>query len=177
MAKPLTGIRVVSLATNLPGPVAVARLAALGASVVKVEPPIGDALAIVDPEWYRQLVAGQEVREIDLKSETGWTQLTELLSDTDVLLTATRPAALARLGLSSSELSVKFPKLCHVAIVGHGDGEAERPGHEVTYQAEVGLVDGATVPRAPCADLAGAARAVSEVCAALLHRALHGKVD
>lgn len=177
MTASLAGVRVVSLATNLPGPMAAARLAVLGASVVKVEPPAGDALAAVDSEWYRQLVAGHEVREIDLKSEAGRAQLTELLTTTDVLLTATRPAALARLGLSWSELSAKFPKLCHVALVGYGEGGAGRPGHDLTYQAEVGLVDGATVPLAPYADLAGAERAVSEVCAALLSRALHGRVE
>lgn len=177
MTELLTGVRVVSLATNLPGPMAAAGLAAFGASVIKVEPPTGDALAVADPGWYHQLVSGQEVQEIDLKSEIGATQLSELLADADALLTSSRPAALERLGLSGSEVSAKFPRLCHVAIVGHGDGEADRPGHDLTYQAEAGLVDGATVPRAPYADLAGAERAVSEVCAALLGRALHGKVN
>ena len=39
---PLVGIRVVSMALNLPGPACVRRLANFGASVIKVEPP--DAL-------------------------------------------------------------------------------------------------------------------------------------
>lgn len=177
MAASLTGVRVVSLATNLPGPVAAARLATLGASVVKVEPPAGDALAVADPEWYRELAAGQQVRGIDLKSETGRAQVPELLAKTDVLLTASRPAALARLGLSWPDLSSEFPRLCQVAIVGHSGMEADNPGHDLTYQAEAGLLDGPTMPRVPYADLAGAERAVSEVCAALLNRALHGTTE
>ncbi|SLD27552.1 Predicted acyl-CoA transferases/carnitine dehydratase [Mycobacteroides abscessus subsp. massiliense] len=42
---PLTGVNVVSLAINLPGPAACARLAEFGAAVTKVEPPGGDPLA------------------------------------------------------------------------------------------------------------------------------------
>jgi alpha-methylacyl-CoA racemase len=48
----------VSLAFNLPGPVAAAALRDLGASVVKVEPPRGDPLAIVSPKWYADLKRG-----------------------------------------------------------------------------------------------------------------------
>jgi crotonobetainyl-CoA:carnitine CoA-transferase CaiB-like acyl-CoA transferase len=45
MILPLKGIQIVSLATNVPGPVAAARLHDLGASIIKVEPPAGDPLA------------------------------------------------------------------------------------------------------------------------------------
>jgi crotonobetainyl-CoA:carnitine CoA-transferase CaiB-like acyl-CoA transferase len=43
--KPLTGMNAVTLATNLPGPLAAARLAALGAAVTKIEPPAETALS------------------------------------------------------------------------------------------------------------------------------------
>src|SRR4051794_17100766 len=42
---PLRGVRVLTLAVNLPGPAAACRLCDMGASVVKVEPPGGDPLA------------------------------------------------------------------------------------------------------------------------------------
>lgn len=45
--RPLTGIEVVSLGVNLPRPLAAARLAELGASVVEVEPPTGDPLEAI----------------------------------------------------------------------------------------------------------------------------------
>ncbi len=48
--QPLDGVTVVSLAVNLPGPLATARLAQLGADVTKVEPPAGDPLAVGAPE-------------------------------------------------------------------------------------------------------------------------------
>src|SRR4051794_29898571 len=43
--RPLGGIQVVSLALNVPGPAAAARLCRLGAALAKVEPPGGDPLA------------------------------------------------------------------------------------------------------------------------------------
>jgi alpha-methylacyl-CoA racemase len=46
---PLRGVRVLTLAVNLPGPVAASRLCDMGASVVKVEPPGGDPLARMCP--------------------------------------------------------------------------------------------------------------------------------
>src|ERR671910_278021 len=62
---PLRGVRVLTLAVNLPGPVAASRLCAMGASVIKVEPPGGDPLALMCPGYYRDLSAGQEVARLD----------------------------------------------------------------------------------------------------------------
>src|SRR5690606_25468859 len=43
-SRPLAGRRIVSLAQNVPGPLAVRRLRELGAAIDKVEPPGGDPL-------------------------------------------------------------------------------------------------------------------------------------
>ena len=60
-ALPLENTAVVSIATNVPGPAAAARLTQLGATVTKVEPPSGDLIARVAPDYYAELTAGQEV--------------------------------------------------------------------------------------------------------------------
>src|SRR4029077_16979334 len=96
---PLDNVRVLTLAINLPGPAAVARLRGLGAAVVKVEPPHGDPLAQVRPEGYRALHQGVEALRLDLKESVSRARIEELLGQSDLLITATRPAALARLGL------------------------------------------------------------------------------
>jgi crotonobetainyl-CoA:carnitine CoA-transferase CaiB-like acyl-CoA transferase len=57
----LEGIRVVTTALNLPGPLACARLHELGAAVTKVEPPGGDPFERFCPGWYRRLHRGLEV--------------------------------------------------------------------------------------------------------------------
>ena len=55
---------------------------------------------------------------LDLKDEAGRGRLDELLADADVLLTSSRPSALARMGLARDEVEARHPHLVHVAIVG-----------------------------------------------------------
>ncbi|HEV2129796.1 MAG TPA: CoA transferase [Longimicrobiaceae bacterium] len=167
---PLRGTRLLTLAVNVPGPVAAARLRQLGAAVVKVEPPAGDPLAIVSPGWYRELAEGQEVLRLDLKDPSGRARLHPLLAESDLLLTSTRPAALERLGLGWQPLHQHYPRLCQVAIVGHPAPHEQRAGHDLTYQAELGLISPPQMPRTLLADLAGAERVVSTALALLLAR-------
>lgn len=172
---PLAGVRVVSLAINLPGPAAVSRLCSLGAYVTKVEPPSGDPLAFGAKAYYDQLVAGQRIVSIDLKSEAGRDELWTLLGDADLLVTSSRPSALARLGLDWPTLHKRLPRLCEVAIVGHPGDEAEIAGHDLTYQATVGTLAPPQMPSVLIADLAGAERAVADGLAALLEKAHTGE--
>lgn len=167
--KPLENIRVVSLAVNLPGPVAAARLGELGAMVVKVEPPAGDPLDHARPEWYRELHQGQQVVRLNLKEPTDRRRLDDCLEPADLLLTATRPTALERLGLAWPTLHARFPRLCQIALVGYLPPD-ERPGHDLTYQASLGLLDPPHLPRTVLADLAGAREAVSAALALILAR-------
>ncbi len=85
---PLHGVRAVTLAVNVPGPVAAARLRTLGATVVKIEPPAGDPLEAVSAAWYRELRAGQEVVQLNLKEDGDRRALDDLLGRADLLLTA-----------------------------------------------------------------------------------------
>jgi crotonobetainyl-CoA:carnitine CoA-transferase CaiB-like acyl-CoA transferase len=168
--KPLQDLRVLTLATNLPGPVAVAQLHRLGAAVAKVEPPQGDALAHARPEWYRALHEGQEIRRLNLKDPADRSQLEPFLAVADLLITATRPAALERLGLSWPELHGRYSKLCQVAIVGFPAPHDEVPGHDLTYQARVGLLTPPQLPRTCIADLAGAQEVVQAALSLMLAR-------
>lgn len=169
-AAPLAGIHVVAVATNVPGPVAAARLRELGASVTKVEPPEGDPLGVVAPAWYAALAAGCAVRRLDLRAPAGRAALDDDLAAADLLLTSLRSAALARLGLDARELGARFPRLARVAIVGYPASEEERPGHDLTYLAPHGLVTPPGLPRTLVADLLGAERAVAAALALLLAR-------
>jgi crotonobetainyl-CoA:carnitine CoA-transferase CaiB-like acyl-CoA transferase len=168
--KPLDDMRVVTMAVNIPGPVAAARLRALGARVTKIEPPTGDPLAAACPAWYRSLVEGQEIARLHLKTPDDRRRLDAWLAPADLLLTASRPSALARLGLDWPTLHARHPRLVQVAIVGWPDARAEAPGHDLTYQAGLGLLDPPNLPRTLLADLAGAEQAVSTALALLLVR-------
>lgn len=165
----------VTLATNLPGPVAVARLRQLGAGVVKVEPPEGDPLARSCFAWYRVLAAGQQVVRLNLKQADGRARLEEILQDSDLLITSFRPAALERLSLSWPALHKRLPSLCQVALVGHPAPRENRPGHDLTYLAALGLISPPDLPRTLLADLASAERVVSAALGLLLVRERSGK--
>jgi crotonobetainyl-CoA:carnitine CoA-transferase CaiB-like acyl-CoA transferase len=89
---------------------------------------------------------------------------------------------LARLGLTWETLSERFPRLCHVAIVGYLAPDEDRAGHDLTYQASVGLLEpdrhpAPQFPRIPLADYAGSERAVSMTLALLWERERTGRGD
>jgi len=167
---PLGGLRVLTLAVNLPGPVAASRLSDMGAAVVKVEPPGGDPLAWMCPGYYAELSAGQEVVSLDLKDGEDRASLDDHLETMDLLLTASRPAALGRLGLSWPEVHARFPRLCQVAIVGHPPPDEDTPGHDLTYQARFGTLSPPGMPPVLVADLAGAERAALAALSLLFAR-------
>lgn len=154
-----------TVALNVPGPVAIARLVEEGASALKVEPPTGDPLAGYSRAWYDALHRGVDVVRLDLKSSSGRAALEQRLAAADLALTSQRPAALERLGLGNAALVHRHPHLRVVGIVGDLRAPAV-PGHDVTYQADAGLLrDG--LPTTFLADLAGAERVVSAMLLAL----------
>lgn len=166
--KLLDGVRVASIALNLPGPAACSRLRDLGAAVVKVEPPAGDPLERYAPGWYRELHDGIDVRRLDLKQPADRARFDALLAATDLLVTAQRPSALARLALAPESLATAHERLCLLRIVGHPSPHEEEPGHDLTYLARQGLVAPGALPPTLFADMAGAERAATTALA-LLH--------
>jgi alpha-methylacyl-CoA racemase len=166
----LQGTKIVSLALNAPGPVAAARLTGMGAEVTKIEPPGGDATSKVAPQWYESLCRGQTVLRLDLKNPNGRAQLDSMLAKADLLLASFRPSALQRLGLDWASLHARHPRLCFVGIIGYPPPHEERTGHDLTYQADFGLLRPPEMPPTLFVDLAGAERAIS-MALALLNKA------
>lgn len=184
--KPLRGIRVLSLALNLPGPAAFMRLKAMGATCVKAEPPgpkgapagtSGDPMGQYNPQAYTTLHHGIKVVTIDLKSERGQAALHKQLARTDVLLTSFRPSALEKLQLGWRALHKRHPALSVVAIVGAPGARAEEPGHDLTYLADAGLVTGLDLPATLFADMGGALMASEAVLKAVLTQKLRGQAS
>ena len=178
--KPLRGLRILSLALNLPGPAALMRLKAMGATCVKAEPPgkdggSGDPMGAYNPAAYAVMHDGIKVLHIDLKSEKGQLALHKELARTDVLLTSFRPSALNKLGLGWKTLHKQHPNLSVVTIVGAPGERAEEPGHDLTYLAEAGLVTGLDLPATLFADMGGSLMATEAVLRAVLEKKLSGK--
>ena len=155
----LKGVRVVSIAVNVPGPATIARLVAHGATALKVEPPWGDPLARLSPSFYDELHRGVVHLTLDLKSEAGKASLFTRLANADLFLASHRPSALARLGLDADSLIVRCPAIRYLNIVGD-TAQPEEPGHDLTYQGKQHLLNNA-LPPTLLADMAGSERAFS----------------
>lgn len=175
LAGALAGTQIVTLAPNLPGPLAAATLRDFGASVIRIDSPNGDLLATAAPAWHAALHRDVTRVMLDLKSPPDRARLDALLSPCDVLLTSLRPSALARLGLDWPRLHARFARLIVVSIVGEAPPNAERVGHDLTYVAQAGMLDPPALPKMLVADMAGAERAVATVLALLLRRATTGR--
>jgi alpha-methylacyl-CoA racemase len=167
---PLHGLRVLSLALNLPGPAALMRCRRMGATCTKVEPPSGDPMGHYDPKAYAELHEGVKVLHADLKSTDGQATVHRALSQADVLLTSFRPSALNKLGLGWKELHGRYPSLSQVAIVGAPGARAEEPGHDLTYLADNGLIPGLELPATLYADMSGSLMASEAVLQAAMRK-------
>ncbi|MDH4479481.1 MAG: CoA transferase [Rhodoferax sp.] len=186
-AKPLRalkGVRIVSLALNLPGPAALMRLQSMGASCVKLEPlapaqarsgSSGDPMGLYNPGAYATLHQGVKTLQADLKTAAGQKALHRVLAKADVLITSFRPSALKKLGIDWATLRRAYPTLGMVEIVGAPDTRAEEPGHDLTYLAEAGLVQGLDLPPTLYADMGGSLMASEAVLQARLAQLKSGK--
>ncbi|WP_309678140.1 CoA transferase [Polaromonas sp.] len=182
--QPLKGVRVLSLALNLPGPAALMRCRQMGARCVKLEPPgsaagasgaSGDPMAQYNPGAYAALHEGVRTGVADLKTDQGQKALHRELSKADVLITSFRPSALVKLGLNWPALHRQYPQLSQIAIVGSPGARAEEPGHDLTYLAENDLVTGLDLPPTLYADMGGSLMASEAVLQAVMHQRGKGK--
>lgn len=179
---PLRGVRILSLALNLPGPAALMRLRGMGADCTKLEPVAATGTATADPMGlykaaaYEAMHQGVKVVQADLKNERGQARLHKLLARTDVLITSFRPSALTKLGLGWTALHRQYPALCMVSVVGAAGARAEEPGHDLTYLAENGLVNGLDMPASLYADMGGSLLTTEAVLQALLLRQRPGRL-
>ncbi|CAN5461187.1 CaiB/BaiF CoA-transferase family protein [soil metagenome] len=152
---PLSGLQVVDASAVLAGPYASMILADLGADVVKVEPPEGDATRAWGPPWVGEVAAGTRTAayflavnrnkrslRLDLRTSDGQEVLGRLLPGADVFIENFRPGSLDRLGFPAERLRDLAPGLVHLGISGYGTTgpAADRPGYDFVIQAVGGLM-------------------------------------
>ena len=182
--RPLKGVRILSLALNMPGPAALMRCRQMGATCLKLEPPApagspagasGDPMGLYNPAAYAAMHEGVRITAADLKTDKGQKALHRELTRTDVLITSFRPSALLKLGLGWKALHKQYPALSLVAIVGAPGERAEEPGHDLTYLAENDLVTGLDLPPTLYADMGGSLMTSEAVLQAVMHQRGNGK--
>lgn len=132
MRKPLDGCLVVDMTTFVAAPTAARLLADLGARVIKVEPPAGDAWRSNGISLGREQFTpeenpifdlyntGKDMVCLNLKEKAGMEAMLRLLDKADVFITNNRPAALERLGLDYETLHKKYPGLIYGIVRGYG---------------------------------------------------------
>ncbi|MFE6997781.1 CoA transferase [Microbacterium sp. NPDC057659] len=128
---PLTGIRVLDLTRVIAGPVCTRTLAALGADVLRIDPP-----HLAEPEW-QHLDSGHGKRSALLDARTE--RFTRLLAAADVVVLGYRPAGLARLGLSPEAIAERHPGIVIAQLSAWGVDEPDRRGFDSLVQAESGI--------------------------------------
>ena len=182
--RPLKGVRILSLALNLPGPSALMRCQTMGATCIKLEPPAhpmapkgssGDPMAIYAQTAYAAMHQGIKTLSADLKTEPGRRVLHRELAKADVLITSFRPSALLKLGLGWKALHKTYPQLSMVAIFGGPGTRAEEPGHDLTYMAENDLVTGLELPASLYADMGGSLMVSEAILQTRLQQLQKGK--
>lgn len=145
---PLKGLRVVEFGQFIAAPAAAQTLADLGADVIKVEPPTGDAARVVgwsNDRYGPMFTAYNRSKRsvvLDLRSESGRAHALKLACSADVVLQNSRPGVMEKQGLGSSRLMALAPRLIYGQVSGFGqEGEASvRPGFDIAAQAESGMM-------------------------------------
>ncbi|MEE8223341.1 MAG: CoA transferase, partial [Alphaproteobacteria bacterium] len=150
MAGPLDGIRILDLTTMLLGPLAAQILGDMGADVIKVEAPDGDAVRALGPARHHGMGAlflninrNKRSLVLDLKQTAARDALLRLAANADVFVHSMRPQAIARLGLGYDELAAVNPKIIYCGAYGFGGAGPYR--HKAAFddiiQAASGLAE------------------------------------
>ncbi|MCC9157304.1 CoA transferase [Streptomyces parvulus] len=157
-AAPLTGLRVLDLATLFAGPLAATMLGDFGAEVVKVEHPTRpdpsrghgpskDGIGL----WWKILGRNKRTITLDLSKPAGRTTLLRLASTADVVVENFRPSTLEKWDLGWDELSAVNPRLVLTRVTGFGQfgPYARRPGFGTLAEAMSGFAAMTGEPDAP----------------------------
>lgn len=148
-AKPLAGRSVLEIGQFTTAPFVARLLGALGAEVLKIESPDGDASRAWPPQqdgqgyFFTLSNADKRSLRLDLRNEKDRATFDALLAKADVLVENLKPGSLARLGMSSAELRKSNPDLVYCAISGYGAESAYpgRPAFDTVVQAMCGIMD------------------------------------
>lgn len=127
----LAGLRVIEVADEL-GEYTGLLLAGLGAEVIKIEPPEGNATRAIGPFlddvedpnrslYFWNYNRGKRSVNLDIRTRAGREHFLRLLASADILLDASCGDVNAALGLDRAALAKKFPRLVTARLTPFGD--------------------------------------------------------
>jgi crotonobetainyl-CoA:carnitine CoA-transferase CaiB-like acyl-CoA transferase len=198
MASPLSGVRILEVASHVFVPIAGGVLTEWGAEVIKVEHPVtGDpyrglvtaglhkSYNGIDPS-FQFTNRGKQSVAIDLKKPEGRALVYRLVEKCDVFLTNMRPGARRRLQIECEDIRAHNPQVIYVRGSGYGvrGPDAERGGYDAAaYWSRAGFGDVLTPPgadypimqRPAFGDVVGGMAIAGAIAAALYRRATTGE--
>jgi len=178
---PLQGLHVLEIGHYTTAPLAARHLANLGAEVIKIEPPEGEAVRGWPPAkngtgyFFAFTNADKRSLVLDLETPEGAAILKDLIARSDILIENLKPGALAKRGFSTKEMARINPRLIYCAVSGFGADTiySGRPAYDTVIQAMSGIMDLTRAGDVPVksgvssADLMGAEMAVVAILAAI----------
>ena len=192
----LEGIVVLDLTRVLAGPYCGTLIADMGATVIKVENPIGgDDSRSMGPfingnsVYYANFNRSKLGCTLNLKTSEGKEIFKELVKKADIIIENYRPGTMEKLGLGYDELKKENPAIIYGAVsgFGHTGPLSKRAGYDIIGQAMGGLMSTtgwpggpATRSGTPLGDVLGGLNLAIGILAALVNREKTGlgeKVD
>jgi crotonobetainyl-CoA:carnitine CoA-transferase CaiB-like acyl-CoA transferase len=145
---PLAGVKVIEFCSVASGPFCGQLLADMGAQVVKVEPPEGDALRQWPPinkgysENFASLNRNKKSVVLTLKEPDDAALAARLIVEADVVIENNRPGVMDRLGLGYPRFAADKPGLvyCSISAYGQTGPRSTEGGFDLTIQAASGLM-------------------------------------
>jgi len=156
---PMPSLRIVEIGMNTVAPLACRQLGALGAEVIKVEPPAGDSnrantpLRESDGQSYVFALSNTDKRGVvlDLRTPADAQALWDLIDSADVVIENLKPGSLARLGFGAAAIRARKPSIVHVSVSGFGQDSVwpGRPALDTVVQALSGAMAATPVDGMP----------------------------
>src|SRR5882724_2003651 len=142
MSGPLSGVKVLELASIGPGPFCGMMLADMGADVLRVDRLEPTDLGLPLEPRYDIMARGRRSIGLDLKRPDAITTVLALVEKADVLIEGFRPGVTERLGLGPDACCARNPRLVYGRVTGWGqDGPlAQAAGHDINYIALSGAL-------------------------------------
>ena len=126
----LAGVKVLDLTQFEAGTTCTEALAWMGADVVKVEPPNGEAgrRGVADPYYFMIYSANKRSITVNLKSEGGLALVKDMAKHADVFTENFGPGVIERLGLGYDVISAINPRIVYAQVKGFGEGSPYEKG-------------------------------------------------
>jgi len=184
--QPFSDVDVLDLTQSIAGPFATQLLGALGANVVKIEPPDGDDFrSLLDGSMFAAFnMGGKRSVCLDLKTEDGRRSAGALAAEADVVIESFRPGVVDQFDLDYESVRAENQDVVYCSITGFGDDGpySDWPAYDPVLQSMSGLLSTVGYPDRPpvrigasIVDCATGMTAAFSIAASLLQRIRTGE--